>query len=173
MSKIPSTQIPFHARICIGASRAMLSDSVAAIACHVMDVSLKDVQSVSRKTRLVYTRYIIAQMMKRNAARTLKQVGAMFGNRHHSTVIHAQKKFHDIYDTDQNFRFAFMRACDLLRQGVTVTPPEYSTEKPWSDEKVKRPAMVAKMESPAEPDETQVIHIRDNYSYNRERMYDL
>ena len=58
----------------------------------------------SRKRNIVVARQLSMALTKNLTTKSLKSIGAAFGGRDHSTVIHSCKAVQDAMDTDQEFK---------------------------------------------------------------------
>jgi len=67
-----------------------------------VDILLKD--SSIRTRDAVLARQVSMYFVKKRTALSLKQIGAYFGGRDHSTVIYAIETVNDLYDTNKGFR---------------------------------------------------------------------
>lgn len=71
------------------------SDKVMIAVSEVLEVSIKDIKSLSRKTELVFARQAAMFLIRKsNKTITLKSIGKIF-NRDHSTVIYAIRSMTD------------------------------------------------------------------------------
>lgn len=77
---------------------------IAFIVSNEMNVSLLKLQSNIRKRRVVEARQIAMFLIRKHTDETLKQVGRMFGNRHHSSIIYACQTVEDLIETDKEYK---------------------------------------------------------------------
>jgi len=77
----------------------MVSPSTAIDIHHIQDVtaryfsiSTKDMLSTKREKTFSYPRQMAMYLCKKLTPSSLKEIGVAFGNKHHSTVIHAQRR---------------------------------------------------------------------------------
>ena len=72
--------------------------------CEVLQVSQKEIAGLSRKREIVMARQIaITLIATSNPEITLKQIGRMFGYRHHATILHSKGAYKDLYGVDKEF----------------------------------------------------------------------
>lgn len=72
--------------------------------CSVLDLRYEDIISKLRTRDLVIARQIsMALIAFTNPDLSLKNIGKMFGNRHHSTVIYSKEQYSDLYGRDKFF----------------------------------------------------------------------
>lgn len=77
------------------------------------DVTIDQMKSKTRKREIVVPRQVAMYLTKEYTNMSLKSIGYHFGNRDHSTIIHAIKAVNDMMDTDQHF-YATMQ--ELLKK---------------------------------------------------------
>jgi chromosomal replication initiator protein len=63
-----------------------------------------DIRSTSRERNFVQGRFFFYRYMRTHTTLSLKVLATFICNQDHSTVIHALKKFDDLYNTDKQFR---------------------------------------------------------------------
>jgi chromosomal replication initiator protein len=63
-----------------------------------------DIKHLVRDRNYVQGRFYFYKYMRDHTTLSLKVLGELIGNHHHSTVIHALKTFDDLYKTDRQFR---------------------------------------------------------------------
>jgi len=68
-----------------------------------MNVSIDEIKSKTRKRNIVQARQISMYFSKKLTSSSLCVIGKHFGNRDHSTVIHACQTVNDLKDTDQEY----------------------------------------------------------------------
>ncbi|MFC2124662.1 helix-turn-helix domain-containing protein, partial [Bacteroidota bacterium] len=64
----------------------------------------EDLKDKTRKKEIVIARQVAMYFSKDYTNHSLKSIGYHFGNRDHSTVIHAVQSVNDMYDIDSHFR---------------------------------------------------------------------
>lgn len=67
------------------------------------DISIELMKAKTRKREVVVARQVSMYLAKEFTNMSLKSIGAHFGGRDHSTVIHAITTVNDMMDTDQQF----------------------------------------------------------------------
>lgn len=60
--------------------------------------------SKRRNRELVDVRLVIAYVLRKKLGCTYTHIGHMLGNRDHTTAIHNERKFVDVYETEPGFR---------------------------------------------------------------------
>ncbi len=83
-------------------------------------ISLEDLKSKSRKKELVIARQVAMHLAKAYTNHSLKSIGAYFGGRDHSTVIHALQAVNDMLTTDQQFKKSF----EELKKKIKLKSPQ-------------------------------------------------
>ena len=58
----------------------------------------------TRKREIVELRQIFLWLLRNKTTMPLKKIGAMCGNRHHTTVMHSAKLVNDLADTNKKYR---------------------------------------------------------------------
>jgi len=84
--------------------------------CSIYNVSAENVLGKSRERIFTYPRFTTIKILMDSKLYTLKQLGTIFSNRDHSTIIHNLNVFNDIHDTDKDFRSKYERAMNILRK---------------------------------------------------------
>ena len=78
-------------------------DYIQKFVSNYFDASIEDMKGKTRKREIVVPRQVSMYLTKEYTNMSLKAIGYHFGNRDHSTVIHAIKTVNDMMDTDQKF----------------------------------------------------------------------
>ncbi|MBC7425420.1 MAG: chromosomal replication initiator protein DnaA [Bacteroidia bacterium] len=86
------------------ATREISIEYIQKLVCDYYNVSVENVKSKTRKREIVQARQIAMYFAKDLTKASLKNIGTHFGNRDHSTVIHACQTVNDLMDTDKKFR---------------------------------------------------------------------
>lgn len=68
-----------------------------------LNVETIDLLSQSRISKIVEARHIAIYLMRRLTNYTLKEIGILFGRRHHTTIMHAEEEIKNRIETDKNF----------------------------------------------------------------------
>ncbi len=87
------------------ANREISIDYIQKLVCEYFNISVDDVKSKTRKREIVQARQIAMYFAKDLTKASLKNIGSHFGNRDHSTVIHACQTVNDLIETDKKFRY--------------------------------------------------------------------
>lgn len=87
------------------ANREISIDYIQKLVCEYFTISIEDVKSKTRKREIVQARQIAMFFAKDLTKASLKNIGSHFGNRDHSTVIHACQTVNDLIETDKKFRY--------------------------------------------------------------------
>ncbi len=70
-------------------------ESICKIVCHVSGVSIEDLKSNSRKLEVVAARHVAMSLAYKYVRCSLTELGKYFGDKNHTTVIHARKSVQD------------------------------------------------------------------------------
>ncbi len=65
---------------------------------------LSDLQSKRRSQSVAVPRQVCMYLARRLTNRSLEEIGAFFGGRDHTTVLHAERKIRQMVDRDPSFR---------------------------------------------------------------------
>lgn len=77
--------------------------NIISAVCGYYKVEYYDLTTKSRKRKFVEPRMIIIWLLRKYTNLSLKTIGAMFGNRDHSTMIHSAEAIKNLIDTDYRF----------------------------------------------------------------------
>lgn len=88
-------------------------DYIQKFVSNYFDATIEDMKGKTRKREIVVPRQVSMYLTKEYTNMSLKAIGYHFGNRDHSTVIHAIKTVNDMMDTDQKF-YTMMQ--DILKK---------------------------------------------------------
>ena len=88
-------------------------DYIQKYVSNYFDVTIELLKAKTRKREIVVARQVAMYLAKEFTNMSLKAIGYHFGNRDHSTVIHAISTVNDMMDTDQQF-YATMQ--DVLKK---------------------------------------------------------
>lgn len=86
------------------AAREISIEFIQKVVCEFYNLPVDTVKSKTRKREIVQARQIAMYFAKDFTKASLKNIGSHFGNRDHSTVIHACQTVNDLMDTDKKFR---------------------------------------------------------------------
>ena len=70
------------------------------VLCNYFRISEKDLISDSRKSQLVYARSLAFYLMREDLGLQLKEIGVIFGDRDHSTILHGYDKIKELLEND-------------------------------------------------------------------------
>jgi len=87
------------------ANREVSIDYIQKLVCDYFSIGVDMVKSKTRKREIVQARQIAMYFAKDMTKASLKNIGSHFGNRDHSTVIHACQTVNDLIETDKKFRY--------------------------------------------------------------------
>lgn len=87
------------------ATKEISIEMIQKVVCEYYNIPVDTVKSKTRKREIVQARQIAMFFAKDFTKASLKNIGSHFGNRDHSTVIHACQTVNDLMDTDKKFRF--------------------------------------------------------------------
>jgi len=102
-------------------SQEYLSNSVLSymeILCNNLDISKKDFLE-KRSRDVLYYRYSLIAYLKHNTDMTLRQIGKLFGNKDHSTIINALNAVKDAlhpYSYNQELSDTYYKVKDALEK---------------------------------------------------------
>ena len=80
------------------------ADEIANIVSGVLNISFSDMKSQTRKRPVVEARQIATHLIRKHTDETLVNIGKMFGNRDHSTVVYACNTVADLRQTNKIFK---------------------------------------------------------------------
>jgi chromosomal replication initiator protein len=86
------------------ATKEISIEVIQKVVCEFYNIPVDTVKSKTRKREIVQARQIAMFFAKDFTKASLKNIGSHFGNRDHSTVIHACQTVNDLMDTDKKFR---------------------------------------------------------------------
>ncbi len=87
------------------ANREVSIDYIQKLVCDYFNIGIDAVKSKTRKREIVQARQIAMYFSKDLTKASLKNIGSHFGNRDHSTVIHACQTVNDLIETDKKFKY--------------------------------------------------------------------
>lgn len=76
------------------------ANNIKQVLCHYFKVNEKDLISDSRKSQLVYARNLAFYLMREDLGLQLKEIGLLFGDRDHSTILHGYDKIKELLEYD-------------------------------------------------------------------------
>lgn len=80
------------------------AEEITKIVSVSLDISLSDMRSETRKRPVVEARQIAMHLIRKHTDETLVNIGKMFGNRDHSTVIYSCQTVEDLRQTNKIFK---------------------------------------------------------------------
>jgi hypothetical protein len=107
--------------------------------CKEFNISEEDIASESRKKEIVYPRQVAIFLMCLCPGRnknSLKKIGAILGDRDHTTVLHSRDKIWDLLENDEVVRFDIRRLyrqlfdCEFHLPKVKTFPKPYAVIEP-------------------------------------------
>ena len=87
----------------VGAERPVTRNAVIAAAAAAFEVSVADVKGAGRTKQLVLARQVAMYLLRKKMSLSLKEIGTCFGNRDHTTVMHAIEKIERLRINDTTF----------------------------------------------------------------------
>ena len=96
-----------------GAERRVTIDDIQKLVTQFFDLKPLDMVSARRSRSVARPRQIAMYLAKRLTTRSLPEIGRKFGNRDHSTVIHAVRRIEELRGTDRDIDGAVIA---LMRQ---------------------------------------------------------
>jgi len=81
--------------------RRISVDNIQKTVSEYYKVSLSDLLSKSRSRSVVHPRHIAMYLAKELTEKSLPEIARAFGNRNHTTVMHAYRKIRGLLETDQ------------------------------------------------------------------------
>lgn len=73
---------------------------IITIGCEHFKMSLDELKQKTRRREVVYPRQVLMTLMRENTDLSYKQIGDLFGNRDHTTVIHSLNTINDLRFSD-------------------------------------------------------------------------
>lgn len=92
--------------------RRISTDNIQKTVAEYYNVSLSDLLSKSRSRSVVHPRHIAMYLAKELTEKSLPEIASTFGNRNHTTVMHAYRKIKGLLETDLKIR----EDCDELKR---------------------------------------------------------
>jgi chromosomal replication initiator protein len=98
--------------------RAVAPDAVVRAVCRAMNVSRQDMTTKARDRRVLVPRQIAMYLLREETDLSLSEVGALFGGRDHSTVLHSCEKITTELERNERLRASVRSAREALAQGA-------------------------------------------------------
>lgn len=100
LDMLDSTKHPYLSKI----KNQMNEDEIIKVVLEKFGITHEMMVSKKRNRHLVDVRLIIAYILRKKLGLTYVHIGHKIGNRDHTTVIHNERKFIDVYETEVAFR---------------------------------------------------------------------
>ena len=84
--------------------RAFLVEKIIGLMCEYFSFSLDKMGQKSRKRELVYARQVSMYFLSTKTKMSLKDIGALFGGKDHTTVIHGRQTILDLMSSNEDIR---------------------------------------------------------------------
>jgi chromosomal replication initiator protein len=91
------------------------SDAIKKQVCKHFDIKLSDIESSKRARKFSYPRQIAMYLCRKMTELSLPKVGEAFGNRDHTTVMHATEKISNEIKTNENLDALILKLEDEIR----------------------------------------------------------
>jgi len=98
--------------------RAVAPDAVVRAVCRAMSVSRQDITTKARDRRVLVPRQIAMYLLREETDLSLSEVGALFGGRDHSTVLHSCEKITAELERNERLRSSLRSVREALAQGA-------------------------------------------------------
>lgn len=85
------------------------SDYIIQTVCDYFKVDRRDIVTASRKREFVTARHLCMYFLHVTTGQTLDKIGSYFGDRHHSTILHAIDTVRNLKEFDKKYRADFER----------------------------------------------------------------
>ena len=101
--------------------------------CEHFNIRLTDMSSARRNRQVARPRQVAMYLAKQLTQRSLPEIGRKFGNRDHTTVMHAVQRVGELMERD----VAFAEDVELLRRMLEVLARDHRADRPgrsgWGD----------------------------------------
>lgn len=91
-------------------------DRIMECICQFYDVRAEDIYGKSRKAHIAQARHMCMYLAQEHVQMTASKIGAMIGNRDHSTVIHSVKTVKQQLDVDKNVQQDVQQLEKMIKQ---------------------------------------------------------
>lgn len=80
--------------------------------CDMKNIRYEDMKKQTRKREIVYARQLCTYMLKKRTKLALREIGELFADQDHSTILHSIKVINDLSDTYEDVRLdvAFLKS---------------------------------------------------------------
>lgn len=89
-------------------------------------VTTEEMEGTWRKREVVVARQMAMVMLYKFTNLSLKDIGVIFGNRDHTTVIHAKKTIQDLCDTDRKIKKDYETLIIKIKRNDTSNKQKHS-----------------------------------------------
>ncbi|PIE21329.1 MAG: chromosomal replication initiator protein DnaA [Arachnia propionica] len=93
------------------------ADAIMKATSNYFDISVEDLTSSSRVARIANARQIAMYLCRELTDLSLPKIGARFGGRDHTTVLHSVRKINDLMSQDRNLFNQVSELTNLVKQG--------------------------------------------------------
>ncbi|OED34366.1 hypothetical protein AB834_07075 [PVC group bacterium (ex Bugula neritina AB1)] len=90
-------------------------DRIQNIICEHFNISIEDLNSSKRKRMIVIPRQIAMYLCRELTAYSFPEIGAFFGGKDHTTIMHAHEKLKKSYQTDQELKITIDKLIEKIR----------------------------------------------------------
>lgn len=80
----------------------------------VSGFTVRQIVGPHRRRPLVHARFIAIRLVMERHKVSYPRVGRIFGNRDHTSIMHAMKRFEELHKSDPEFRAMYERAKEVL-----------------------------------------------------------
>lgn len=94
-------------------------DTILQTVCDYFDVKVNDIVGTCRMKKFAYPRHVAQYLCRELAGLSFPEIGARFGGKDHSTVLHACKKIDRMMETDPNV----LNLVTYLKKKIRETAP--------------------------------------------------
>jgi chromosomal replication initiator protein len=110
--------LALHELIESSGKRAVAPDAVIRAVCRAMNVPRQDLGSKARDRRVLVPRQIAMYLLREETDLSLSEVGALFGGRDHSTVLHSCEKVATELEENARLRASVGSVREALANGA-------------------------------------------------------
>jgi chromosomal replication initiator protein len=94
--------------------RKVSIDNIQRVVCHEFNLSVSQLKARNNSRTVAFPRQIAMYMAKEMTSASLPQIGREFGNKHHTTALHAINKIADLRKSDRNLDRLIHKLTDSL-----------------------------------------------------------
>lgn len=92
--------------------------AVIDMVCNDYGVLYESIKSERKTKQINETRQIAIYLLRRHTELSLKSIGSFFGNRHHSTIIHAIQTIDDLISVDKSLSIKVNRISNRINRYI-------------------------------------------------------